>query len=613
MFSLSHDGGVGATFGSRLILLSSETEITVEAPGYYPHRQTISGADGSSLLIELKPLPGSVVISVDAQVSVNIALDGVPQTTGNLLEVELDQGAYQLELSGKGVASAEHLIEIEGLGKTQEFSFVLEATVAYLSVAVVPADADVKLGEQTLELNGGRIEIPTGEHTLQLSKDGYATSVRNFLATSNQNVDLGVIKLQANPIVLELSSSPAGAAVSVGGSYMGLTNLVLNLPANVSSVVTLVKPTYSAQSITIPALAGQRIQRHVELGRESVEVMISSNVNANVHIDGTPSGFTPQTIQVNHGARVTISKEGYVQKSTTIESAKGAKQDIYLELLTHEEDKLSKIPVTKRLLKDIVLQRIDPSEFTMRPTVSTWGDTTEQLSESTQRVKISRRFYISRHEITERDFKQFKQSSTSNSRKPQVEVSWREAVQFCNWLSQREKLDTVYEVQLGGIVVAADSSKSGFRLPTEAEWFYVTATSANTRHANEPFLWGGTEDIPRGIGNLAGRESQRTQPTILEQYVDATVGIAEIGSLPPNRFQLYDLIGNAREWLHDRYDTWPSSPTLVDYSGPSSGGDRVVRGGSFQTGSVDKLRTHAREFGARGEPDIGFRVARTIN
>ncbi len=93
----------------------------------------------------------------------------------------------------------------------------------------------------------------------------------------------------------------------------------------------------------------------------------------------------------------------------------------------------------------------------------------------------------------------------------------------------------------------------GYRLPTESEWEYAV------RAGMESSRYGELDQIAWYVKN-SGR---RTHPVALKQ---------------PNQWGLFDMYGNVREWCHDWYGEFPTSPT-TDPLGPATGSKRIRRGG----------------------------------
>jgi formylglycine-generating enzyme required for sulfatase activity len=173
---------------------------------------------------------------------------------------------------------------------------------------------------------------------------------------------------------------------------------------------------------------------------------------------------------------------------------------------------------------------------------------------------------------------------------PVINVSWNDALAFCEWLSKKEG--------------------KTYRLPTEAEWEYACRAGTTTR-----FYSGDDPETLAKVGNVADAAAKAKFPewkyTIKAN--DGYVFTAPVGKFEPNAFGLYDMHGNAWQWCADWYgaEYYAASP-IDDPTGPVSGAVRVLRGGSWGNGpSVS--RSAGRVRGAPGNRGIvgGFRVART--
>ncbi len=136
---------------------------------------------------------------------------------------------------------------------------------------------------------------------------------------------------------------------------------------------------------------------------------------------------------------------------------------------------------------------------------------------------------------------------------PVVNVSWNDANAFCAWLTETER-------KAGKIPAAA-----AYRLPTDAEWSWAVGigdreTNGTPKDKNNKiegvFPWGTNYPPPAGAGDFAdltAREYFTNWPCI-EGYRDGFVTAAPVGSFKSNGLGLYDLAGNAAEWVVDSYD-----------------------------------------------------------
>jgi len=168
------------------------------------------------------------------------------------------------------------------------------------------------------------------------------------------------------------------------------------------------------------------------------------------------------------------------------------------------------------------------------------------------------------------------------SNDPVVEVSWYGAAAYCNWRSQQQGYEICYNLSTW----ECDFSKTGYRLPTEAEWEYAARGGLGGRR----LPWGNT--ISHSQANYSSDWSggiplhpYDVNPT--EGYhPDWNDGIfpytAPVGSFVPNGYGLYDMAGNVVEYCNDWYDGDYYSVSPYDNpKGPVSGTYRVRRGGSW--------------------------------
>lgn len=172
---------------------------------------------------------------------------------------------------------------------------------------------------------------------------------------------------------------------------------------------------------------------------------------------------------------------------------------------------------------------------------------------------------------------------------PIVDVTWNDAMAFCDWLSRKEG--------------------KTYRLPTEAEWEFACRAGTATRYNN-----GDDPDALPKVANVIDGKGRTTFPHVQELELlkgDQARFTTPVGSFTPNAFGLYDMHGNAWEWCSDWHgdDYYAQSPE-DDPAGPDSGCVRVRRGGGWNSFPL-WARASFRNWNTPGSRcvNLGFRVA----
>ena len=233
------------------------------------------------------------------------------------------------------------------------------------------------------------------------------------------------------------------------------------------------------------------------------------------------------------------------------------------------------------------------------------------------RAKITRQFWMSKHEITIQQFSKYLISLTLNDRNaryqvekclnltsedcpineeynmkagsgqtwgdplmPMTGVSWQGAMAFCKWLTVAER--------------AAKRLPEGYvyRLPAEAEWEY----SCRAGNTDSRYYYGSDMAILGDYGWFIENSGNNLHP---------------VGKKKPNDWGLYDMLGNSWEWCYDWYDENFLSFDCENPVGPKNSPDstKVLRGGSFTSNAEDMFCSARYNFDYKlGKKNIGFRI-----
>jgi formylglycine-generating enzyme required for sulfatase activity len=272
--------------------------------------------------------------------------------------------------------------------------------------------------------------------------------------------------------------------------------------------------------------------------------------------------------------------------------------------------------------------RIPSGRFMMGSPATEWGHPAR--AEDQVEVTITRSFLIRQHEITQEEWtaQGFENPSglmangTGDCPEPKCpvgNVTWFDAAAFANRLSKAGGLPTCYDLSscdtrvrhgLVCVTMTLTTPKlydcKGYRLPTEAEWEYAVRAGTTTA-----FYSG---DITK-----YSAESDCHPDTNLERIAwycsNAGPTTHPGGQKDANAWGLYDMCGNAYEWVHDEYtpEGYGDEP-LTDPGGDLVQNDlRVMRGGSFNIWSTScrSADRSGASYSARS-PGLGFRLVRTL-
>ncbi|MGI9200861.1 MAG: PEGA domain-containing protein [Woeseiaceae bacterium] len=608
--------------GDRILLRPGEHAVNVTKEGYYDVRQafTVGEEPSMRLQVAMRRLPGRLSVTTEPLVDALVSIDGAVMGKVPYGALELQPGEHSVSVRAERYLPFEDVVDIQGLGRDETMAVQLVPRWADVSITSEPAGASILAGEEVVGETPATIQLMEGKHQISVMKDGFGTWDGTVTARPNIPQEMPLIALQPANAKLQVNSIPRSANVTVDGRYRGQSPLTLSLSPGVDYVIGLSKVGYgsSRRQVRLSAAASEAItvDLSARTGRLTVNV---SPTDATIYIDGRARGNGSQTFNLSSAPHtIEVKKDGHQSWSRSVTPRPGYPQTVTARLRSIEEIERSKIALTQKTSQGQIMRRVEPGTFNMG---SSRADPGRRANEVIVPVTISKPFLIGVREVSNKDFRQFRENHDSGSdvhatmagdSNPVANVSWGDAAEYCNWLSAIEGLTPAYEQKFGEWISIRPLT-NGYRLPTEAEWVWAIRYSGTQNSTR--FAWGADMPPKKNTGNFADQSARDLTPTLIPRFDDGFAATSATGKFSPSAIGIYDGSGNVAEWVNDFYTVpTPGQKTpVVDPLGPENGKPHVIRGSSWKHAGETELRLTYRDYGTGTRPDVGFRIARSLD
>ena len=614
--------GLSFNIGDNYLLLSGDYDITATADGYYPLIESITVDDAASqdVGVQLLPLPGNLAVISDLE-DIQVTIDDQPAGTVPGTIKAISPGVRKMVFSKYRYFPLQQEIAIEGRDRTQSVDISLRPAWGAMQLTSEPTAAQVYIDDRLVGQTPLSTEVLETGSQLKLVLAGYKTYQQEILVKAGTSVTHPPIKLIVADGLLQLSSTPSGASITVNNEFVGSTPMTLAMaPFKQHRLAFFLEgylKTTTAATLKPEKTAVLAVDLVPNIG--SIALTISPK-GARVLVDNHYQGDGDRTLSLTAKPhRLSIEKSGYQTKSLSVTPRPGHEQALSIKLLTLQEAYWASRPpaIQSSVGSPLVLFRPRQS-FTMGAPRRQPG---RRANEVERRVSLDRPFYLGTREISNAEYRSWKSSHSSSAlqgqtldrdRQPVAGLTWEDAALYCNWLSRREGLPLFYRME-NGVVNGFNWDAHGYRLPTEAEWAWAARVDIDGSSQTLPWV-NGLYPPTDVVDNYADRSASRLIPFTIASYNDLTPASAVVGSFKPNGKGLYNMSGNVSEWVNDFYDVRPNrGEPSADPTGPITGAAHVIRGASWALGSRTELRLSYRQAGTDKRLDVGFRIARYVD
>ncbi len=553
-------------------------------------------------LLEVKTSPGARVVAVRGpEDRVDIGL--VPDTGTLRAEKMLYKGLYTLEVSLPNYKT-NVLSDVDlPFNKLVTLEVALEPLPGKMVVVTQPEGAEVFIGETSVGTTPATLEDLAVEEpiTLVIALENYRPQQLTMTLPPGFDETLEIAPLERKAGVLDVQLSflssqttpekMAAVEYRVGGkSYKGATGRLEEVYEG-NQTLEIEHPDYFVWSQQVQIVDGQLSTLAAELAPRPglLEINLDSSYPFSVLANG-------RTAPIN-GASFEIPAEGDVEVEVQIKDHLTVKRKMKFTANERQNWAVKAVPIPgPERGKGWIVPYIGTTMAWISPGDLRLGSPPQEQARLPSEgprttVKLPQGYWMAVHEVSQRDYQRVMEANPSEfkgANNPVDHVTWREAMAYCNKISEQER--------------SAERLPENYhyRLPTEAEWEYACRAGTET-----PYSFGKKADSTNG--NFKGGYPREYGDTLTRD--DAKYGPTPVGSYPANAFGLFDMHGNAGEWCWDNFNSRYPGGTEENWAGPADGTDKVYRGGSWGS-FAHQCRSAARQRLRPGTASnlVGFRI-----
>lgn len=527
---------------------------------------------GSTLPVVFNVTPADAVIKVGSKV--------FKSGESQILPI----GKNEVNITKEGYHTIKETIEVS---ETRiQFNYNLrQVDLALVSFNSDPEDANIYINNSLRGKTNRNLFLYPGTYDLKISKNNYQEVIDTiYVQESLENVFS--YKLNKNHGVLILNTIPDTARVYLNNEQMENNGSLELSPSTYKLDVKA--DSFKPYSEVFEIKIDERLEKNIYLMPIYGDLMLLvkptdaiSKIYRNNSLVKTVKGSQIIKDLLVGDYNINITANNYKSLNGIITIKESEKSEISFELVKGKDD----IIISSDTYIDMAY--IEGGSFRM-------GNSTGEIDEKPAHLVSISPFYIGKYEVSQSEWFSVMQTNPSEFKGdnlPVENVSWFDAVNFCNNLSLKENLTPAYLINGSNII--CNWAANGYRLPTEAEWEFA----AKGGNRSNDYTYSGSNSI-ENVGWFASNSNAKTN---------------NVGSKKSNELGLYDMSGNVYEWCWDWYDaSYYRDSQANNPLGASSEFQRVIRSGSIYNEKNNcRVTNREHDFSYNKYSYLGFRVAKS--
>ncbi|MBE6346189.1 MAG: PEGA domain-containing protein [Lentimicrobiaceae bacterium] len=514
------------------VIIGTTHTYKIECNLYHTETGTVTVNDKMTVNKTLRPAFGYINISTSPEQGAKVFVDGDYIGISPVKTDKLKSGSYTVMVMKDMYKMKEQSFTVTD-GQTTNANLTMSANFVTLTINT-DADSDIYVDEDYKGRGRWTGRVSEGLHNLEARKQNHRSSRTSVDLILGENKTITIEAPKPISGSIEINSSPMEANIYIDGKSYGTTPNYINEILIGTHTLKLEKNGCApiTKTITIKENETLTVNEKLQTGKE---IVIKTDKSGDkVYVDNNYVGLSPITTTVVFGSHnIKAERDGKTVSKAINVSQYGGDNSVMLTFSSNETFTVNGVSFT--------MIKVEGGTFSMGAT-SEQGSDADSDEKPVHSVTLSD-YYIGETEVTQELWEAVMGTNPSyfrGSQKPVENVSWNDCKEFITKLNNLTGMN--------------------FRLPTEAEWEYASRGG----NKSKGYKYSGSNTI----GNVAWYWDNSGSTT------------HNVKTKSPNELGIYDMSGNVWEWCEDWYGSY-SSGSQTNPTGPSSGSNRVDRGGGW--------------------------------